>query len=167
MCSLVHKFGGQSEHEGSQATEDYIKELKDSLPSDFSAKGNLFVFVDECHRTQSGKLHDSMKLILPDAMFIGFTVRRCWKADKKKSIETFGTFIHTYKFDEAVIDGVVLDLRYEARDIEQYVKSPKKVDQWFDLKTKGLSDMARAQLKLKWGRCRKCSPVRIVRADCR
>lgn len=40
------------------------------------------------------------------------------KADKTTSIETFGSFIHTYKFDEAVEDGVVLDLRYEARNIE-------------------------------------------------
>ena len=155
MCSLVHKFGRRSDAEDTQATEDYIKELKESLPDDFSAKGNLFVFVDECHRTQSGKLHDAMKVILPTAMFIGFTGTPLLKADKKKSIETFGTFIHTYKFDEAVEDGVVLDLRYEARDIDQYVTSQKKVDQWFDLKTKGLSDMARAQLKLKWGTMQK------------
>ena len=49
----------------------------------------------------------------------------------------------------------MLDLRYEARDIDQYVTSQNKVDQWFDLKTKGLSDMARAQLKLKWGTLQK------------
>ncbi|MEW8418843.1 MAG: HsdR family type I site-specific deoxyribonuclease [Candidatus Thiodiazotropha endolucinida] len=155
ICTLVHKFGRQSEVEDDQATEEYINELKASLPSDFSAKGNLFVFVDECHRTQSGKLHDAMKAILPTAMFVGFTGTPLLKADKKKSIEVFGSFIHTYKFDEAVSDGVVLDLRYEARDIDQYVTSQKKVDQWFDLKTKGLSDMARAQLKLKWGTMQK------------
>ncbi|MCB9987709.1 MAG: type I restriction endonuclease subunit R [Rhodospirillales bacterium] len=155
VCSLVHKFGRQSEEEDDKATEDYIDELKASLPSDFQAKGNLFVFVDECHRTQSGKLHEAMKAILPSAMFVGFTGTPLLKADKKKSIEVFGGFIHTYKFDEAVADGVVLDLRYEARDIDQYVTSQKKVDQWFDLKTKGLSDMARAQLKLKWGTMQK------------
>lgn len=155
VCSLVHKFGKQSEDEDDKATDDYINELKTSLPSDFNAKGNIFVFVDECHRTQSGKLHDAMKAILPHAMFVGFTGTPLLKADKKKSIEVFGGFIHTYKYDEAVADGVVLDLRYEARDIDQYVKSQKKVDQWFDLKTKGLSDMARAQLKLKWGTMQK------------
>lgn len=155
LCSLVHKFGRQSEDENGEAAEDFIKELKASLPSDFSAKGNVFVFVDECHRTQSGKLHEAMKAILPNAMFVGFTGTPLLKADKKKSIEIFGSFIHTYKFDEAVADGVVLDLRYEARDIDQYVTSQKKVDQWFDLKTKGLSDMARAQLKLKWGTMQK------------
>ena len=148
MCSLVHKFGSQEDDKG---TEDFIKELTADLPSDFKAKGNVFVFVDECHRTQSGKLHDAMTAILPDAMFVGFTGTPLLKADKKKSFEVFGSFIHTYKFDEAVADGVVLDLRYEARDIDQYVTSQKKVDQWFNLKTKGLSDVARAQLKLKWG----------------
>ena len=155
MCSLVHKFGRQSDVEDDKATEEYISDLKASLPSDFNAKGNIFVFVDECHRTQSGKLHEAMKAILPNAMFVGFTGTPLLKADKKKSIEIFGSFIHTYKFDEAVADGVVLDLRYEARDIDQYVTSQKKVDQWFDLKTKGLSDMARAQLKLKWGTMQK------------
>ena len=155
ICSLIHKFGTSSEDDDAEATEDYIKELKASLPSDFSAKGNLFVFVDECHRTQSGKLHEAMKALLPSAMFIGFTGTPLLKVDKRKSIEIFGHFIHTYKFDEAVKDGVVLDLRYEARDIDQYVASQKKIDQWFDLKTKGLSDMARAQLKLKWGTMQK------------
>ena len=155
VCSLVHKFGSQSEDVEDKATEDYIKELQGSLPSDFRAKGNLFVFVDECHRTQSGKLHDAMKAILPNAVFMGFTGTPLLKEDKKHSIEVFGRFIHTYKFDEAVADGVVLDLRYEARDIDQYVSSQKKVDQWFELKTKGLSEMARAQLKLKWGTLQK------------
>ena len=107
--------------------------------------------MDECHRTQSGKLNQAMKAILPNAMFIGFTGTPLLKTDKLKSIEVFGPYIHTYKFDEAVRDGVVLDLRYEARDIDQSLTSPQKVDQWFEAKTKGLSDIARAQLKQKWG----------------
>ncbi len=155
ICSLVHKFGKHAEDDDDKATEDYIKELKASLPSDFKAKGEIFVFVDECHRTQSGKLHDAMRMILPDATFFGFTGTPLLKADKRKSIEVFGSFIHTYKFDEAVADGVVLDLRYEARDIDQYVSSQEKIDTWFEAKTKALSDMARAQLKLKWGTLKK------------
>jgi hypothetical protein len=97
-------------------------------PKGFKAKGNLFVFVDECHRTQSGDLHQAMKALLPGAVFIGFTGTPLLKADKKKSIEIFGGYIHTYKFDEAVADGVVLDLRYEARDIDQSITSPTKID---------------------------------------
>jgi type I restriction enzyme R subunit len=151
ICSLIHKFGRSED----TATDEFIEELQKNLPSDFRAKGELFVFVDECHRTQSGKLHKAMKTILPNAMFIGFTGTPLLKADKQKSIEIFGPYIHTYKFDEAVRDGVVLDLRYEARDIDQNLTSPKKVDQWFEAKTKGLSDIARAQLKQKWGTMQK------------
>jgi len=155
ICSLIHKFGRQGDDLEGMATDDFIAEIKANLPSDFRAKGDIFVFVDECHRTQSGKLHDAMRLLLPDATFVGFTGTPLLKVDKKKSIEVFGGFIHTYKFDEAVADGVVLDLRYEARDIDQYVSSQKKIDQWFEAKTKNLSDMARAQLKLKWGTLKK------------
>ncbi len=73
----------------------------------------------------------------------------------QKIIEVFGPYIHTYKYDEAVRDGVVLDLRYEARDIDQDITSQAKIDQWFEIKTSGLSDLARAQLKQRWGTMRK------------
>jgi type I restriction enzyme R subunit len=147
MCSLIHKFGNREE--GDIAA--YIKDLQNNLPPDFKAKGDIFVFVDECHRTQSGELHKAMKAILPEAIFIGFTGTPLLKADKQKSIEIFGSYIHTYKYDEAVKDGVVLDLRYEARDIEQYITSQEKIDLWFESKTRGLTDIARAQLKQRWG----------------
>ena len=155
LCSLVHKFGRQSDSESDAATDEFIAELKQSLPSDFCARGDLFVFVDECHRTQSGKLHEAMKSILPQAMFVGFTGTPLMKKDKKKSVEVFGPYIHTYKFDQAVADGVVLDLRYEARDIDQNITSQKKVDEWFEAKTRGLSRLAKTQLKQKWGTMQK------------
>jgi type I restriction enzyme R subunit len=151
MCSLIHKFGGKEEGEEVGDINAYVKEVKQSLPAGFYAKGDLYVFVDECHRTQSGMLHEAMKAILPDAMFIGFTGTPLLKSDKKRSIEIFGGYIHTYKFDEAVKDGVVLDLRYEARDIDQGITSQAKIDQWFEAKTKGLTDLAKAQLKRRWG----------------
>ncbi|MEO0373747.1 MAG: HsdR family type I site-specific deoxyribonuclease [Cyanobacteria bacterium P01_A01_bin.17] len=151
LCSLVHKFGSRSDAAATQGTEQFIQELKASLPSNFSTKGNLFVFVDECHRTQSGKLHKAMKALLPEALFIGFTGTPLLKDDKQTSLEVFGSYIHTYKFDEAVNDGVVLDLRYEARDIDQQLISSQKVDQWFEAKTRGLSELAKSQLKQRWG----------------
>jgi type I restriction enzyme R subunit len=152
ISSLVHKFhGSDSEADQDEADADFLKELHARIPTDFSAKGNIFVFVDEAHRTQSGKLHDAMASLLPDATFIGFTGTPLLKTDKETSIEKFGSFIHTYKFDEAVRDGVVLDLRYEARHIEQELMSPAKVDQWFDVKTKGMTDLSRAELKKRWG----------------
>jgi len=155
MCSLVHKFGRSSDADDDAATNEFIEQLKQSMPKDFKAKGNVFVFVDECHRTQSGKLHEAMKAILPEAMFIGFTGTPLMKKDKQKSIEVFGSYIHTYKFDEAVADGVVLDLRYEARDIDQNISSQKKIDEWFEAKTRGLSRLAKTQLKQKWGTMQK------------
>ncbi|MCA1851379.1 MAG: hypothetical protein LC647_02995, partial [Beggiatoa sp.] len=115
------------------------------------AKGDIYVFVDECHRTQSGDLHRAMRALLPNAIFIGFTGTPLLKADKQKSIEVFGRYIHTYKFDQAVRESVVLDLRYEARDIDQSITSQKKIDEWFEAKTRGLNDLAKAQLKKKWG----------------
>ena len=151
ICSLIHKFGASEEGD----IDAFIADIRKSLPKDFHAKGEVFVFVDECHRTQSGKLHEALKALLPDAMLIGFTGTPLLKSDKRRSIETFGPYIHTYKYDEAVRDGVVLDLRYEARDIDQRITSQAKVDQWFELKTQGLTDVARAQLKQRWGTMQK------------
>lgn len=153
LCSLIHKFGGKEDSDAD--VEGYVEDLKSALPKDFRAKGDIFVFVDECHRTQSGDLHKAMKAILPSAMFIGFTGTPLLKADKQTSLEVFGPYIHTYKFDEAVSDGVVLDLRYEARDIDQNITSQAKIDKWFEAKTKGLTDMAKAQLKKRWGTLQK------------
>lgn len=153
VCSLVHKFGRKSE-EGDY--EAFIEELKASMGHDFEAKGDIFVFVDECHRTQSGKLHDAMKMILPKSMFIGFTGTPLLKKDKQKSIEVFGPYIgNPYKFDEAVEDGVVLDLLYEARDVEQFVTDQQSIDDWFEAETKGLTDVAKVELKKRWGTMQK------------
>jgi len=152
--SLVHKFRDSGDN-GDADADDYIAELNASLPKDFRAKGNIFVFVDEAHRTQSGRMHRAMKQLLPDAVFIGFTGTPLLKADKATSLETFGSFIHTYKFNEAVNDGVVLDLRYEARDIDQDLTSPAHVDKWFEAKTKGMTDLSRAELKKRWGTMQK------------
>lgn len=150
LCSLIHKFGGR---ENEEDMKDFIRELK--KPADFKPKGNLFVFIDECHRSQSGELHTAMKELLPDALFIGFTGTPLLKTDKKKSIEVFGRYIHTYKFDEAVKDGVVLDLLYEARDVDQKITDQKGIDEWFDTVTRGMNDLPKAELKQKWGTMQK------------
>ncbi len=155
MCSLVHKFGKRGSETSEKDYEKYIEELMASLPRDFSAKGDITVFVDECHRTQSGKLHKAMEAILPKAIFVGFTGTPLLKADKKTSLEIFGGYIHTYKYNEAVRDGVVLDLRYEARDIPQDITSQDRIDQWFEAKTVGLSPRAKAKLKAHWGNMQK------------
>ncbi len=150
VCSLIHKFGRGGDL-SDRDIENYVDEIRKSLPHDFHPAGEIFVFVDECHRTQSGKLHRAMKTLLPEATFIGFTGTPLLKKDKPTSMEVFGPFIHTYKYDEAVRDGMVLDLQYEARDIDQELTSEDKVDQWFEAKTRGLTDYAKAQVKQRWG----------------
>ena len=104
IASLIHKFGAAEEGD----VEQFVEDIRSHLPKNFHAKGEIFVFVDECHRTQSGKLHEAMKELLPGAMLIGFTGTPLLKSDKQRSIETFGPYIHAYKYDEAVKDGVVL-----------------------------------------------------------
>lgn len=148
ICSLVHKFGCATKSEA-KATDEFIENLRKTISKDFSPQGKILVFVDECHRTQSGKLHEAMKEILPNAIFIGFTGTPLLK-ENKESIKTFGTYIHTYKFKEAVEDKVVLDLRYEPRDVPQYITQQDKIDEWFELKTRGLNETAKTKLKKQW-----------------
>jgi type I restriction enzyme R subunit len=144
LCSLVHKFGRKDVDD----FDAFIKELE-GQPS--PTVGEVFVFVDECHRTQSGKLHRVMKAMMPNAVFIGFTGTPLLKKDAQSSLEVFGGYIHTYKFSEGVEDGVVLDLVYEARDIDQRLGSEDKIDAWFEAKTKGLNDWQKDELKKQWG----------------
>ncbi len=144
VCSLIHKFGNKTETD----FDAFIKELQDNP---VKTQGEIFVFIDECHRTQSGKLNQVMKAVLQNAVFIGFTGTPLLKEDKKTTMDVFGRYIHTYKFNEAVEDGVVKDLMYEGRSIEQNLTSQTKVDQWFDSKTAGLNDFQKNELKKKWG----------------
>ena len=144
LCSLVHKFGLRE-------VDDFDAYIKDLEAQPSTTVGEVFVFVDECHRTQSGKLHRVMKAMMPNAVFIGFTGTPLLVKDKATSMEVFGRYIHTYKFDEAVADEVVLDLVYEARDIDQRLGSEDKIDQWFEAKTRGLNGWQKDELRKKWG----------------
>lgn len=155
ICSLIHKFGSSDGELSGTDIDQFMKEIQENMMSNFQAKGDIYVFVDECHRTQSGKLHSAMKKILPNALFIGFTGTPLLKSDKQTSMEIFGPYIHTYRYDEALKDHVVLDLRYEARDIDQNITSQDKIDLWFETKTKGLNDYTRAKLKERWGTMQK------------
>ena len=154
ICSLVHKFGRRGGEVTDGDYEKFLKDIKDSLPPNFSVKGDFVVFVDECHRTQSGKLHKAMTALMPKAIFVGFTGTPLLKKDKKTSLEVFGSYIHTYKFDEGVRDHVILDLRYEGRDVPQDLRSREKIDEWFDLKTRGMTPVAKAKLKARWANMR-------------
>ena len=148
ICSLIHKYGHNA---GKQSDiELYTQQLLQNLPKNYEAKGNIIAFIDECHRTHSGKLHQAMKKLMPKAKLIGFTGTPLLKSDKPTSLATFGAYIHTYKFNEAVNDGVVVDLRYEARDVNQFLTSQNKVDDFFELKTQRLTEYAKNELKRRW-----------------
>ena len=148
LCSLVHKFG-------QRGVEDFDAFIKDLENSPSQTVGDVFVYVDECHRTQSGKLHKAMSAIISEGTYIGFTGTPLLMKDKATSLEVFGKYIHTYKFSEAVEDEVVLDLLYEARDIDQELGSQKRIDEWFEAKTKGLNDWQKDELKRHWGTMQK------------
>jgi len=133
LCALVHKF--------------------DPADPDGPAPpvhGRFHVFVDECHRTQGGDMNRQMKRWLAGALFVGFTGTPLLRKDKQTTREVFGTNIHTYKFHEGVADGVVLDLKYEARDVPQRLGSRTAIDAWFEHKTKGLNNFQKALVRKRW-----------------
>jgi len=148
LCSLVHKFGKKD-------VGDFGKFIKELESEPTQTVGEIYIFVDECHRTQSNRLHRIMKARLPNSVFIGFTGTPLLKTDKRTTLEVFGKYIHTYKFNEGVEDGVILDLVYEARDIDQDLSSQTKIDAWFEAKTRGLNDFQKSELKKKWGTMQK------------
>lgn len=133
LCALVHKFDPS--------------DLNGAPPA---VRGRFFVFVDECHRTQGGDMNRQMKRWLESGVFIGFTGTPLLRQDRQTTREVFGTYIHTYKFHEAVADKVVLDLKYEARNVPQRLTSPKSIEQYFEKKTRGLNNFQKAVVRERW-----------------
>ena len=133
LCALIHKFD--------------VADLKGGPPP---VSRRFYVFVDECHRTQGGDMNRQMKRWLEGAIFIGFTGTPLLRKDKWMTRDVFGTYIHTYKFHEGVADGVILDLKYEARDVPQRLTSQAAIDQWFERKTRGLNNFQKAVLRQRW-----------------
>ncbi|MCD8297426.1 MAG: HsdR family type I site-specific deoxyribonuclease [Prevotella sp.] len=178
VCSLIHKFGRHIDVETGKEVigdddapiplEAYLKELMEIVNTkyngDFKAKGaNKFVFVDECHRTQGGRLHKAMRAIMgDDVMFIGFTGTPLLHDQKQKGgylqynkvkNETqvkFGPFIHTYLHKEAIEDKVILDLQYEARNVEQQISNDKKLEEKKDELLKGVKKDAQQRMIDRW-----------------
>lgn len=170
ITTLIHKFGvsGTSTQtadykKGNRSPEKVMLEIAENLEANFpnfKAKGNIFVFVDECHRTQGGVMNRAMKKIMGEnVMLIGFTgtplLKRSSKDSAMSSQQNFGRYIHTYRFNEAVEDGVVLDLRYEARDVDQHINNENALDQLFEKTTRRLSSMAKADIQSRWSELQK------------
>lgn len=133
LCALIHKFD--------------TTDLKGEPPR---VQGRFYIFVDECHRTQGGDMNKQMKRWLEGAIFIGFTGTPLLRKDKQMTRDVFGTYIHTYKFHQAVADKVVLDLKYEARGVPQRLGSRTAIDKWFEQKTKNLNNFQKSILRRRW-----------------
>lgn len=138
LCALVHKF----------ETTD----LEGELPP---VSGRFYVFVDECHRTQGGNMNKQMKRWMQNSIFIGFTGTPLLRKDKQTTRDVFGKNIHTYKFHQAVEDGVVLDLKYEARTVPQQLTSQAAVDNWFENRTRNLNNFQKAVVRKAWANMEK------------
>jgi type I restriction enzyme, R subunit len=125
---------------------------------------NLFVLVDESHRTQSGKYGDygkfalAMRRLLPNACYLGFTGTPLLKREKN-TLNQFGGLIHQYTIADAVADEAVVPLLYEGRLVEQKL-SGQVIDQWFDRISGGLTDQQKADLKRKFTRLNKVNNTR-------
>jgi len=111
---------------------------------------NIFVLVDESHRTQYGTSHAKMKNVFPNACYIGFTGTPLTKKDKS-TMDKFGEIIHDYSMDQAVKDGAVAPLIYEGRMSELH-GDKKALDRWFERITDGMTDKQKADLKMKMKR---------------
>src|SRR5690625_4165914 len=131
VTTLVHKF--------SRALE-----TREALADD----PNVFVLVDEGHRTHTGPLHASMRIALPHACYIGFTGTPILKGDKA-TVEKFGGIIDTYTIDQAVADGAVVPLIYEGRHVPQNIDE-EPIDSWFEKYTAALTAEQKADLKRKY-----------------
>lgn len=117
---------------------------------------NLFVLVDESHRSQTGKFRGygqmalKMRRLLPKACYLGFTGTPLLRGEKS-TFATFGGLIHRYAIDEAVEDGAVVPLLYEGRFVDQQVTA-QTIDSWFDKLCEPLNEDQKADLKRKFSR---------------
>ncbi len=131
VTSLVHKFDKAVKH------QDPIRSR------------NIFVLIDESHRTQYGELHTKMKKVFPNACYLGFTGTPLMKKDKS-TMNKFGSrMIHKYTIKDGVNDGAIVPLLYEGRLVEQTVNRAA-IDKRLDMIIRNLNDKQANQLKSKW-----------------
>lgn len=110
---------------------------------------NVFVLVDESHRSQYGSANALMQKVFPNACYIGFTGTPLMKKEKSTAVK-FGGIIGTpYTINQAVEDEAVLPLYYESRLAVQNV-TQNSIDKYFDIISRDLTDKQKADLKKKF-----------------
>jgi type I restriction enzyme, R subunit len=130
ITTLVHKF------------DNAVKKQEPILSRD------IFILVDESHRTQYGELHIKMKKIFPNACYLGFTGTPLMKKEKNTMVK-FGKLLHSYTIADGVRDKAILPLLYEGRMVEQTVNQ-KAIDNRLDIITRNLNDTQKDEVMKKW-----------------
>ncbi|SPD63252.1 Type I restriction-modification system, R subunit [Cupriavidus taiwanensis] len=133
VTTLIHKF------DKALAVKKHVED-----------SANIFVLVDESHRTNFGSFAARMRQMFPMACYLGFTGTPLLKKEKN-NFSKFGGLIDAYTISQAVQDGAVVPLLYEARHVEMEPNS-KAIDTWFERHTQGLNDAQKADLKRKYSR---------------
>ncbi|MDF7805898.1 type I restriction endonuclease subunit R [Pontiellaceae bacterium B12219] len=134
VTTLIHKFDKAMK----------VRSFQDDSP-------NIFVLVDESHRTQFGSFSARMRQMFPKACYIGFTGTPLMKEEKNNFVKFGGLIEPHYSIGQAVEDGAVVPLLYEGRLVEME-QNEAAIDLWFDRHTKGLTREQQADLKKKYAR---------------
>ncbi len=150
ITSLVHKFETAAKHQEPIKSKD------------------IFILVDESHRTQYGELHIKMKKVFPNACYLGFTGTPLMKKEKSTMAKFGGKFIHKYTIKDGVEDGAIVPLLYEGRLVEQTVNR-NAIDKRIEMITRNLNDKQAEELKKKWSKFEKIASseqrIRLIADD--
>ena len=114
---------------------------------------DVFVLIDESHRSNYGSMAAKMRTVFPNACYIGFTGTPLMKREKN-TLTKFGKLIHKYTIQDGVEDGAIVPLIYEGRFVEQKVDE-ENIDMWFRQTTKRLTDPQKEDLRQKWSSIRR------------
>ncbi len=114
---------------------------------------DIFVLVDESHRSHYGPMSTRMRSVFPNACYIGFTGTPLMKREKN-TMTKFGKLIHKYTIKDGVDDGAIVPLIYEGRFVEQKVDE-ENIDLWFKQTTRRLTDAQKEDLRKKWSSIRR------------
>lgn len=114
---------------------------------------DIFVLVDESHRSNYGLMATRMRSVFPNACYIGFTGTPLMKSEKN-TMARFGRLIHKYTIRDGVEDGAIVPLIYEGRFVEQKVDE-ENIDLWFKQTTRRLTEAQREDLRRKWSSIRR------------
>jgi len=145
ITTLIHKF--ESARKNSAGFVDDDK--------------NIFVLVDEAHRSQNGIANFEMNRIIPNACYIGFTGTPLMR-NERESWRKFGGYIDKYTIDDALADNIILPLIYEGRYVD-LVQNAEQIDRQVERITEGLNDKQKKELQRYIGtKIIKDNPQRIV-----